>query len=151
MFCKKCVFKSFAKFTGKHLCQSLFFNKVAGLTPATLLKKKTLAQVFSCEFCELFKNTFFYRTPPVTGSLSINMEIKSRRNAVHSTIHMSVKRSSNIYTFNAAQKANTSLKVVSATFLEVCFLSLKESTCETMKNMFHFTSKVLFIFEKIKL
>ena len=31
--------KVFAKITGKHLCQSLFFNKVAGLRPATLLKK----------------------------------------------------------------------------------------------------------------
>ena len=29
------VLKNFAKFTGKHLCQSLFFNKVAGHTPAT--------------------------------------------------------------------------------------------------------------------
>ena len=25
-------------------------------------KKQTLAQVFSCEFCEIFKNTFSYRT-----------------------------------------------------------------------------------------
>ena len=31
--------KKFAKFTGKHLCQSLFFNKVACLRPTTLLKK----------------------------------------------------------------------------------------------------------------
>ena len=29
MFCKKGVLRNFAKFTGKHLCQSLFFNKVA--------------------------------------------------------------------------------------------------------------------------
>ena len=29
---KKRVFKIFAKFTGKHLCQNLFFNKVAGLS-----------------------------------------------------------------------------------------------------------------------
>ena len=28
---KKGVFKNFAKFTGKQLCQSLFFNKAAGL------------------------------------------------------------------------------------------------------------------------
>ena len=28
---KKGVLRNFAKFTGKHLCQSLFFNKVAGL------------------------------------------------------------------------------------------------------------------------
>ena len=30
---KKGVLRNFAKFTGKHLCQSLFFNKVAGLRP----------------------------------------------------------------------------------------------------------------------
>ena len=28
---RKAVLKNFTKFTGKHLCQSLFFNKVAGL------------------------------------------------------------------------------------------------------------------------
>ena len=28
---RKGVLRNFAKFTGKHLCQSLFFNKVAGL------------------------------------------------------------------------------------------------------------------------
>ena len=31
VFYKKCVLKNFAKFTGKHLCQNLFINKVAGL------------------------------------------------------------------------------------------------------------------------
>ena len=35
---KNGVLKNFAKLTGKNLCQSLFFNK------------KTVAQVFSCEF-----------------------------------------------------------------------------------------------------
>ena len=49
--CEKGVFKNFAKFTGKHLCYSLFFNKV--------FKKETLAQVFSCEFCEISKNSLF--------------------------------------------------------------------------------------------
>ena len=32
------------------------------------IKKETLAQVFSYEFCEIFQNTFFYRTPPVAAS-----------------------------------------------------------------------------------
>ena len=27
VFCKKGVFRNFTKFTGKHMCQSLFFNK----------------------------------------------------------------------------------------------------------------------------
>ena len=45
---KKRVLRNFAKFTGKHLCQSLF-----------LIKKETLAKVFPCEFCEISKNSFF--------------------------------------------------------------------------------------------
>ena len=32
VFCKKGVLKNFAKFTGKHLYRSLFFNKVGGGT-----------------------------------------------------------------------------------------------------------------------
>ena len=31
VFCKNSFLRNFAKFTGKHLCQDLFFNKVAGL------------------------------------------------------------------------------------------------------------------------
>ena len=42
------------------------------------------------------------------------------------------------------------LKVVSATFLLVCFVCLKESTCETKKNVFYFALKALFILEIIK-
>ena len=30
---RKCVFRNFSKFTGKQLCQNLFFNTVAGLRP----------------------------------------------------------------------------------------------------------------------
>ena len=32
--------KNFTEFTGKHMWQLLFFNKVASLRPATLLKKR---------------------------------------------------------------------------------------------------------------
>ena len=39
VYCKKGVLRNFAKFTGKRLCQSLFFNKVTGIRPATLLKR----------------------------------------------------------------------------------------------------------------
>ena len=52
VFCKKVVHRNFAKFTGKHLSQSLLFNKKS-LRPATLLKKETLVQVFSCEFFKI--------------------------------------------------------------------------------------------------
>ena len=43
---KRGVIKNFTKFTGKHQCQSLFFNKVAGLRPATLLKTGSDTFVF---------------------------------------------------------------------------------------------------------
>ena len=33
------------------------------------IKKETLAQVFFCEFCEISKNIFFYRTPLVAAFL----------------------------------------------------------------------------------
>ena len=42
----------------KHLCQRLFFNKVAGQV-CNFIKKESLAQVFSCEFCKISKNTFY--------------------------------------------------------------------------------------------
>ena len=31
-------------------------------------KKETLARVFSCEFCKIFKTIVFYRTPLVATS-----------------------------------------------------------------------------------
>ena len=43
---KKDVLKYFAKLIGKHLCQSLFFNNVAGLRPATLLNRDSGTGVF---------------------------------------------------------------------------------------------------------
>ena len=48
VFCEKGVLRNFAKFTGKQLCQPLFF-----------IKKETLVLVFDCEFCKISKKTFF--------------------------------------------------------------------------------------------
>ena len=45
MFCKKGVLKSFAKFTDRHLCRRLFLKRI-------------------------FRNTYFYITPPVTASVA---------------------------------------------------------------------------------
>ena len=49
-FIKKDVSTNFLNFTEKNLFQSLFFNKVAGLRPAALFKKETLALALSYEF-----------------------------------------------------------------------------------------------------
>ena len=58
VFYKKGVLKNLAKFTGKHLRQIPFFNKVE-----EWIKKETLAQVFSCEFYKKILQNLFHRTP----------------------------------------------------------------------------------------
>ena len=59
----KSVLINFAKFTGKHMCQSLFFKKVAGL--ATFVKKETLALECSYEFCDIFLYFYHLKGVPV--------------------------------------------------------------------------------------
>ena len=59
VFCKKSVLRNFAKFTGKHLCHSPFFNKVAGLRPGTLFKKRLWHWCFPVTFTK-FLRTYFY-------------------------------------------------------------------------------------------
>ena len=56
------------------MCQGLFFGKVTGLWPATLLKKR-LAQVFSSEFCKISTNTFSYRTPLVAAFVFLGVSV----------------------------------------------------------------------------
>ena len=46
VFCKKSVPKNFAKFTGKHLCQSLFFNEVTALRHVTCQKRDSDTGIF---------------------------------------------------------------------------------------------------------
>ena len=54
---KRGVPKNFTIFTGKHLCWSLFLiNLPKGLQ---LQWKETSTLVFSCAYCEIFKNTYF--------------------------------------------------------------------------------------------
>ena len=48
-FIEKGVLKNVAKFTGKQLWPEA----------CNFMKKETLARVFSCEFCEFFKNNYF--------------------------------------------------------------------------------------------
>ena len=68
VFSKIGVNKNFAKSAGKYLCQNVFFNKVADA--CKIIEKETLAQTFSCQFCEILKNTFLKRTLLVAASES---------------------------------------------------------------------------------
>ena len=93
---KKGVLRNFA---GKPLCQCLFFKKVTDLRPATLLKE-TLAQVFSCEFCEISKNAFIQNT---TGRLLLETAWK-----VSQCVKIWTRKTPNMATFHAMWVSLTS-------------------------------------------
>ena len=59
VFCKKGLLRNFTKFTGKILCQSLFFNKDAGLRPATLLKKRLWYRCIPVNFVKFLRTPFY--------------------------------------------------------------------------------------------
>ena len=68
MYSAKNVFLKISLNAQKNTCSRvIFYYEVAGLGHATLLKKR-LAQLFSCECCEIFKNTFFQATLLVAAS-----------------------------------------------------------------------------------
>ena len=73
VFCKKGVLKTFAKFTGKHLCQSLFLNT----GPATLLKRRLWHSCFPVKFAELLRKCLFMEHLRVAASLLIFMIISN--------------------------------------------------------------------------
>ena len=56
VFFKISVLKNFATFKGQHLRWESIFKNVAGVQ---LYEKKTSAHVFSYEYCQIFKNTYF--------------------------------------------------------------------------------------------
>ena len=55
---KKVFLKISQKFTGKHMCQSLLFNKVAGPRPATLIKKRLWHRSFPGNFAKFLRTPF---------------------------------------------------------------------------------------------
>ena len=57
VFYKKDGLENFAKCTGKYLCQSLFFNKLAELRPAILLKKGLWHKCFSVNFAKFLRTS----------------------------------------------------------------------------------------------
>ena len=79
---KKVVLKNFAKFTGKYRARASFWMKLQA-SGLQLYLKKTLTQVFSCEFCQISKNTFFTEHLWMTAS-AISLHNKRYSNFVNS-------------------------------------------------------------------
>ena len=59
MFLKGCVLKNFAIFTGKNLCWSLFFNKVASLKTYNFIKKRLQHEYFHVNIAQLLRAASF--------------------------------------------------------------------------------------------
>ena len=60
---KKGILRNLAKSTGKHLCQRMFLNKVAGLRPATLLKNNLWHRCFPVNFVKFLRTPSLQKTP----------------------------------------------------------------------------------------
>ena len=58
VFYQKSILKNVSKFTGKYLCQSLFFNKVAGLWLGTFLKKRLCSRCFPVNCAKFLRTNF---------------------------------------------------------------------------------------------
>ena len=66
-FCKKVV-KKFCKIYRKTPVPESLLQQSCRAEGCKFINKETLAQVFSCKFCEISKNTFSHRTPPAAVS-----------------------------------------------------------------------------------
>ena len=84
-FIKIDVLKNFTKFTGKHLCQSFFVNKVTGLRPATLLRKRLWYRCFPANFVKFLRITFLQNT---SGRLLPCFEHAQTFHISHFTYHL---------------------------------------------------------------
>ena len=62
VFHKIRVFENFAKLTRKHLCQSLFFNKVTGLKPVMLLKRRLCLSYCSVVLINFYQQFLLWNT-----------------------------------------------------------------------------------------
>ena len=97
------------------------FGAILQLSLACFLSKKKIAPKVLPNF------RIFYQKSTLGCSLELSPKLETK---FHSKLHI--------------------LKVVSATFLLVCFLILNESICQTRKNASYFTLKALLVLEKIK-
>ena len=55
----KKVFLEISENSQENTCAGVFSKQSWRPQTSNFIKKETLAQVFSCEFCKIFKNTFF--------------------------------------------------------------------------------------------
>ena len=99
---KKGVLRNFAKSIGKHLCQSLFFNKVAGLRPADVgvsylaTRRKIVTAPRSKGWSDLLLMIKLLFTVPVSNAKRERMFSKLKRVKIDFRCSLGTKRLENI-------------------------------------------------------
>ena len=92
---KRC-FKNFTKFTGKHLCWSLFYNKVTGMRFGILLKKRLNIMCFLVDFVN------FLRAPPLVACQKLTASRSNASSKSFSLLSVYCRSLSNLHKFVAA-------------------------------------------------
>ena len=72
----KKLFLKFSQNSQGNTCARVSFLIKLQVEPCNFVKKETLTQAFSCEFCEIYNNTFFTKT---SGRLLLNLLTASTR------------------------------------------------------------------------
>ena len=111
------------------------FSKQSSGEACKFVKKETLAQVFSCEFCEISKNTFFYRRPLVASP-----EIRN----------VTGQRIFNWFLHFICIGLITHLTVIKGTLSGLRVKLATETQLKMMKNAFYFILKALFVLKILK-
>ena len=135
MFCEKGVLRNFIKFTGKHLCQSLFFNKVAGLRWATLLKNKLWHRCFPVNFAK------FLRTPFLTEHLWLLLLTQQYCQMIckpyyldkqHANISPLILMTNSLLAMHCSQK--TTFHFLTVFNVHTCIISVRNHFCGIFLN-----------------
>ena len=138
---RKNVFKNFSKFTGKHLCQIL----IELLTlDSNFIEKETLTQMSSCEFCEIFKKTFFIEHFSATATVCcfntfkyITFPAKNISKIKHTFMGFYLKMRWRITMFDVSfltkQLMNWMKSFSLVDWLWICFLNYKVSSFQSIK------------------
>ena len=112
VFCEKDVLRNFGKFTGKHLCQDLYFNLVAGLA-CNFIKIETLAQVFSCEFsANVWKVSLEYTITWKIKSLTSSLNLCATNKLAQITVLEATKMKQKPSMTNGVHKTGATVKNV---------------------------------------
>ena len=123
---KEGVLRNFARFTGKHLCQSLFFNKVIRLRQATLSKRRLWHRCFPVNLAKFLKTTFSQNT---SGRL---LQDETRRRDNFKAELFSPHSDLNSLLFLRQ------IKQILKLFDQIFIFSPNDNPLKTMKNVFYF-------------